>query len=170
MQGRAGSSPDNDETGRHYQTVRVRQARSKGVTKVNQWLNPLKDGTGSKSGGYGPGSSARCPLRTRAATPKPVIDAGQEASGESLRRTRSEAAAAELGADPINRDMVNVGTVPGLPFPPPDQGGDGQAHRQLTAPERGGGSVVVRGRESRSHGEGTQRVRNEGPGMPGGRR
>ena len=46
-QGRAGSSPDNDGTGRHYQTARVRQARRKGATKVNQWLNPLKRETGS---------------------------------------------------------------------------------------------------------------------------
>ena len=27
--------------------ARVRQARSRGVTEVNQWLNPLKCGTGS---------------------------------------------------------------------------------------------------------------------------
>lgn len=42
-----GSSPDNDGTGRHRQTIRVRQARQRGVTKVNQWLNPLKRGTSS---------------------------------------------------------------------------------------------------------------------------
>ena len=42
-----GSSPDNDGTDRHYQTVRVRQARQRGVTRVNQWLNPLKRGTSS---------------------------------------------------------------------------------------------------------------------------
>ena len=42
-----GSSPDNDGTGRHCQTARVRQARQRGVTRVNQWLNPLKRGTSS---------------------------------------------------------------------------------------------------------------------------
>ena len=46
-----GSSPDNAGAGRHYQTARVRQARWKGVTRVNQWLNqwlnPLKRETGS---------------------------------------------------------------------------------------------------------------------------
>ena len=47
VQQRAGSSPDNDGTGRHHQTARVRQARRRGVTRVNQWLNPLKRGTGS---------------------------------------------------------------------------------------------------------------------------
>jgi hypothetical protein len=33
---RVGSSPDNDGTGRHRQTARVRQARREGVTRVNQ--------------------------------------------------------------------------------------------------------------------------------------
>lgn len=47
VQGRVGSSLDNAGTGRHCQTVRVRQARREGVTQVNQWLNPLKHGTGS---------------------------------------------------------------------------------------------------------------------------
>ncbi len=32
----------------------------------------------------------------------------------------------ELGADPVDRDVVNVGTVPVLPSPPPP-GGSGQA-------------------------------------------
>ena len=44
---RAGSSPDKAGTCQYYQMVRVRQARQRGVTKVNQWLNPLKRGTGS---------------------------------------------------------------------------------------------------------------------------
>jgi hypothetical protein len=47
VQGRAGSSLDNAGTVRNRQTVRVRQARREGVTRVNQWLNPLKCGTGS---------------------------------------------------------------------------------------------------------------------------
>jgi hypothetical protein len=47
VQGRAGSSLDNAGTGRNRQTVRVRQARREGVTRVNQWQNPLKCGTGS---------------------------------------------------------------------------------------------------------------------------
>jgi hypothetical protein len=47
VQGRAGSSLDNAGTVRNRQTVRVRQARREGVTRVNQWQNPLKYGTGS---------------------------------------------------------------------------------------------------------------------------
>jgi len=75
----------------------------------------------------------------------------------------------KLGADPVERHMVNVGTVVG----PPTWRlvvVSGKARRLLMARRRGGGSVVVRGRESRSHGEGTQRVRKEGTGTPGGRR
>ncbi len=76
----------------------------------------------------------------------------------------------KLDVHPIDRFMVNVGTLPESPSPPPIQGGDGQARRRLLAPGGGGGSVVVRGRESRPHGEGTQRVRSGGTGTPGGRR
>lgn len=49
---------------------------------------------------------------------------------------------------------VNVGTVPAAP-PPVSQPG-GKARRRLMLPGRGGGPVVVRGRESRPHGEGVQ--------------
>jgi hypothetical protein len=41
------SSSDNDGTGRHHQTTRVRQARREGVTRVNQRQNPLKGSAGS---------------------------------------------------------------------------------------------------------------------------
>jgi len=75
----------------------------------------------------------------------------------------------ELGADPVDRDVVNVGTVPALPSPPP-LGDGGQARCRLIAPGRSGGFVVVRGRESRSHGEGTQQAGRAVAGMPGGRR
>ncbi len=42
--GSGGSSPDNDGTGRHRQTARVRQARRRGARRLNQWWNPLKRG------------------------------------------------------------------------------------------------------------------------------
>jgi len=45
--GKGGSSPDDGETDRHHRTIRARLASEKGVTKVNQWLNPLKRGTDS---------------------------------------------------------------------------------------------------------------------------
>ena len=41
-QGSGRSSPDNDGTGRHRQTIRARQARRNGASRLNQWWNPLK--------------------------------------------------------------------------------------------------------------------------------
>jgi hypothetical protein len=90
--------------------------------------------------------------------------------GECLRRSRGETAGEKLGTPPVNRYMVNVGTTAWLPDPLPIQGEGGKTCRLLTARRWGGGSVVVRGRESRLHGEGTQRTRRAGIGMPGGRR
>jgi transposase len=55
------------------------------------------------------------------------------------------------------------------PSCPAIQVGSGQVRRRLTTRARGGGSVVVRGRESRPHGKGTQQVRSLGVGRPGGR-
>ncbi len=136
---------------------------------MNQWLNPLKHGTGSNLVDTGR-AVVRVDSIHEKTTPTTTIDAGVGGHGEGLRRSRGEAAAAELGADPANRDMVNVGTAPGLPSPSCCQHEDGQARRRLMAPEWGGGSVVVGGRESRPHGEGTQRVCSRGTDMPGGRR
>ena len=53
---------------------------------------------------------------------------------------------------------------------PASRVGGGEARGLLMGQERDGGSVVVRGRESRLHGEGTQRVCDVGTGMPGGHR
>ena len=89
--------------------------------------------------------------------------------GECLRRSHDEAAGEELGTDPVERLMVNVGTAARSPYRLASQAGRGKACRQLMAWQRGGGPVVVRDRESRSHGEGAQRVRRIGHGMPGGR-
>ena len=168
VQRRAGSSPDNDGTGRHHQTARVRQARRRGVTRVNQWLNPLKRGTGSNLVDVGRAAAGADRLMgmRESATASNVVAVGH---GEGLRRTRVVAAGEELGADPADWHMVNAGTVPVPPVLVPIQGPGGQAHRQLRALERGGGPVVVRVRESRTHGEGAQRVRSNGVGMSGAR-
>ena len=112
---------------------------------MNQRLNPLKCGTGSNLVDVGRAAVRVEPHRTREATPKPTIDVGGEATGNACGVAVGEAAGAELGADPVDRYMVNVGTVPGSPFPASSQLVGGQAHRRLMAPGRGGGSVVVRG-------------------------
>ena len=98
------------------------------------------------------------------------MDVGGEATVKACGVAVGEAAAAELGADPADRDMVNVGTISGLPFPASSQLVGGQVHRRLMTPGWGGGFVVVRARESRVHGEGTQQICSEVAGMSGGRR
>jgi hypothetical protein len=54
---------------------------------------------------------------------------------------------------------VNVGTHAVVPFPERIQRFGGKVHRRLMPLRGGGGPVVVRVRESRSHGEGVQLVR-----------
>jgi len=134
---------------------------------VNQWLNPLKRATGSNLVDVGRTAVRVDLIFQREATPKPNCVFGGEAIGEFLRCTRGEAAAEKLDAHPVDRFMVNVGTPLVSPSPPPSQGGDGQARRRLMIPEGDGGSVVVRGRESRSHGEGSQQVSSRSAGIPG---
>ena len=60
---------------------------------------------------------------------------------------------------PSKGSRVNVGTIPAVPSPASSQLVGGKARRRLMPPGWDGGPVVVRGRESRSHGEGVQRVR-----------
>ena len=79
---------------------------------------------------------------------------------ESLRRTASEVAGEELDTTPVQRlrsERGNRSVIVRTGVGPADEA------------DRGGVSVVVRGRESRPHGEGKQQVRNEGTGKPGGR-
>jgi hypothetical protein len=56
---------------------------------------------------------------------------------------------------------VNVGTIPAVPAPASRQLVGGKARRRPMPSGWGGGPVVVRGRESRLHGEGVQRVRSD---------
>ena len=168
--GRAGSSPDNDGTNWYCQTVRVRLARQRGVTRVNQWLNPLKRETDPKSGRYGSGSGAYPSYVLGGTTRAMAIDVSVRGHGEGLRRNHDEAAAEELGTHPVKGNMVNMGTIPGSPSLSHIQCEDGQAHRRLMALGWGGGFVVVRGRESRLQGEGIQRTRSRSTATPGGRR
>jgi hypothetical protein len=79
------------------------------------------------------------------------VRAGEVAFGVAVER--DEASGVELGADPADRHVVNVGSVPAVPA---ELLGLGQAHRPLMPPGRGGGPVVVRAGESPVHGEGVQ--------------
>jgi len=93
---------------------------------VNQCVNPLKSGTGSnlvdagraavRANHHGRGWRLRSRLLTSVGRP----------SRNACGVLDGEAAAAELGADPINRDTVNVGTAPGRPTPRAASAGTGR--------------------------------------------
>ena len=135
---------------------------------MNQWLNPLNRETGSNLVDR---AGAQCTLLfDRGATPRPVFRGRPGGHEESLRRTRGEAAGEELGTGPADRLMVNVGTTLGLPSLPHHQCGGGQARCRLMALGWDGGPVVVRGRESRLHGEGAQQASSNATAMAGARR
>ena len=137
--------------------------------RTNQWWNPLKERTGSNLVDMGR-ATARAFLGNGEGDLSTLLNWQGEGHGESLRRTRGEAVGEKLGADPVNRHTLNMGTISTLPTPPLCQSGGGQVRCRLLAPRWGGGSVVVRGWESQPHGEGTQRDRSAVVGMPGGRR
>jgi len=61
---------------------------------------------------------------------------------------------------PSKGSRVNVGTISSAPFPASSRLAGGWARRRPMPVRRDGGPVVVGDRESRSHGEGVQRVRS----------
>jgi hypothetical protein len=78
-------------------------------------------------------------------------------AGGILRVPDGSAVAVEPVADPVKRIVVNAGSAPRAPgcwWRP------GKARCPLMGVGRGGVRVVVRGRESRSHGEGGQQDRS----------
>ena len=99
------------------------------------------------------------PVSVRGRLVRLFVDRTGEAAW-SVAVARGDVPGVQLGADPADRLMVNVGSVPAVPAEP---SGSGQAHRPLLPPGRGGGPVVVvevtthqGGRESRPQGEGVQ--------------
>ncbi len=114
---RVGSSPDNGETDRHHRTVRARLARRKGATKVNQWLNPLKRVRRLQPGGYGPDCNARRPPWLRAATPKPSLAVGGEATRNVCGVLVAMLQGHSWAPTPSSGPVVNVGTVSWSPSP-----------------------------------------------------
>ena len=149
-QGAGGSGPDNDGTGRHRQTARVRQARREGVARANQWSNPLKRGSGSNLADVGRDVAHAGPGGL--ATPWPVFRGWRGGQGEGLRRIHGEAAGEKLGAAPVDRSAMNVGTTWGRPPLA------GRFAVGCWPPGWGGAFVVVRAGESPAHGEGRQRT------------
>ncbi len=173
--GGGGSSPDNDGTSWYCQTGRARQARRTGARVQEPVVEPSQVERRLQPGGYGPVSSAHL---DRVGDP----GVGRGDFGSVLGLAGSEATVKVCGVVvarlqgkswapiPSNDHVVNVGTTSGSPSPPASRAGGGQTHRRSRAPGWGGAAVVVRDRESRSHGQGRQRVRSLGAGRSGGRR
>ena len=136
--------------------------------KVNQWLNPLKTWTGSNLVDVGRGATHAA--RPSVSDSNTVLTRQRGGHEEGLRRTRGDVAGEELVAHPVYRYMVNVGTTSKQPSAPASQAGDGKVRGRPIAMRWGGGSVVVRGRESRLHGKGTQRASSNAMAMAGARR
>ena len=132
----------------------------------NQRVKLLKTRHQLKSGGYGLGRGARprCEM-ARGNSSIGLVSAGREATvnvcGVAVARPQGQSWA----PNPTIDRVVNVGTGPRPPLISAIQAGVGQAHRRLTVADRGGVAVVVGGRESRSQGEGRQRVRGGETGM-----
>ena len=85
-----------------------------------------------------------------------LIGGNHWVTGGMLRVPAGEAVGVEPASDPVKRIMVNVGDAPRAPgcwWQP------GKARCRLMGAGRVGVRVVVRGRESRPHGEGGQQDR-----------
>ena len=89
-------------------------------------------------------------------TPGPGDVAGREATVKACGVAVAMLQGHSWAPTPSNGSGVNVGTIPPVPFPGSSLLPGGKAHRRPMPAGWGGGPVVVRGRESRPHGEGVQ--------------
>ena len=129
-------------------------ARQKGTGKPNQWLKPLHSKPALKLAAVG-----CCGAWSSVVGGGQLVRVLVRRAGEAGWRVAvlfGDAAGVKLGADPAERWLVNVGSAPAVPAEPL---GSGQAHRPLSPPGRGGGTVVLGAGESPVHGEGSQPVR-----------
>ena len=163
---RVDSSPDKAGTGQHCQMVWVRQARRKGVTKVNQRLNAPQDETTSSN----LADVGWVATRTRTTTTVSLSCWGTLGSGDVAGREATLKACGvgvarlqghSWAPTPSKGSRVNVGTIPAVPSPASSLLVGGKTCRRSMLAGWDGGPVVVRARESRAHGEGVQRVRSD---------
>ena len=126
----------------------------------NQRLNAPQGMSQLKSGGSGLVSSAHPRGDAVRGTLGPVDVAGREATVNACGVAVAMLQGHSWAPTPSNGSTVNVGTIPAVPSPASSLLVGGKARRRLMLPGWGGGPVVVRGRESRSDGEGVQRVRS----------
>ena len=134
----------------------------------NQRLNAPQESHQLEPGGSGLDSSAHPDHDTAecgvgvmvGGTPGLGDVAGQEAAVKICGVAAAMLQGHSWAPIPSNGSRVNVGTILAVPSPASGLLVGGKARRRLMLPGWGGGPVVVRGRESRSHGEGVQRVRS----------
>ncbi len=154
------SSPDNDGTDQHRQMVRVRQAKRKAYVR-NQRLNAPQEIQRLEPGGSGPQSSAHPPDGdVERGTPWLGDVAGREATVKGCGVVVAMLQGHSWAPTPLKGSRVNVGTIRTVPSPASSQLVGGKTRRRSMPSGWGGGPVVVRGRESRPHGKGVQRVRS----------
>lgn len=136
----------------------------------NQRLKAPQESHQLESGGSGLDSSAhRDGVRVVPGTPGSINVVGSEAAVKVCGVVAAMLQGHSWAPVPSNGSRVNVGTIPVVPDPDRSQRPGGKARRRPMRPGWGGGPVVVRDRESRSHGEGVQRDRRITAG-PGARR
>ena len=164
------SSLDDDETGRHCQMARARQARREGVSRSEPVVEPPQARTTSSNLADMGWPAVRADLEYR----------GLRLEGRWVvtvpRLWERTAAYPELGgrgkAGPRPRQSVcgERGNHCQAALASDDEPDEGQDRRRLMTRQWDGVLVVVGGRESRPQGEGGQRVRSGRVGTPGGRR
>ena len=135
----------------------------------NQWWNPLKSFNRLEPGGSGPGQQCAASRQYRRGDSVAALCRRREATGKACGVPVARLQGKSWAPTP-STGHGERGNRPLAAILPAIQVGSGQARRQPMARGRGGASVVVRGRESRPHGEGTQRVCSRRTGRPGGRR
>jgi hypothetical protein len=125
----------------------------------NQRLNASKDETTS-SNLADPGWAATRTSALAGGTPGLVDVAGREAMRKACGVLVARLQGHSWAPTPSKGSRVNVGTILAVPSPASGQLVGGKARSRPMPPGWDGGPVVVRGRESRLHGEGVQRVRS----------
>ena len=126
----------------------------------NQRLNASQEQTTSSNLADLGWVAARTRTATVGGTPWSVDVAGREATVKACGVAVARLQGHSWAPTPSNGSRVNVGTIPAVPSPASSLLVGGKARRRPMPSGWGGGPVVVRGRESRSHGEGVQRVRS----------
>jgi hypothetical protein len=129
---------------------------------LNQWRKPREESAARQPWWMGRVAVLERLYAMAAPLFVPVEDGRGEAWANTAICGPGDAVGVKLGAGPVERTSVNVGSDSTLPFPHDSWSCGGQAQRPLWASGRGGAVVVLRGRESRPHGEGRQRVEQLG--------